>query len=166
MCVIIVKPKGVELPTDLLLYKAARRNHDGCGYVASNGEYHRTLSFDRFAISFYKNVKKEDAAIIHFRWATQGSVAVRNCHPFFKCGIYFAHNGVLPYRPYKDITDSQFAFERYLLPHIEHWGYDRQYIDDIRGGSRFAFMQDGEIRLYGNFVERDGLLLSNTNFMY
>lgn len=168
MCVIIVKRKGIELPTDLLLYKAAKINHDGCGFVSSNGSYYRSLDYNKFADKFYKDVSKEDSCIIHFRWATQGSTRICNCHPFYKHGIYFAHNGVLPYYPQSDETDSQYAFEKYLLPIINDYGftkYSKAFIDSVRGNSRFAFMQDGKIYLYGDYKSYYGLLLSNTYFM-
>lgn len=165
MCVIIIKPRGVQMPPRELLRQAAKRNHDWCGYVTASGQYYRTLSFARFVTSFYGHVTQDDAAIIHFRLATHGSVATHNCHPFFRHGIYFAHNGVLPYTPARDITDSQFVFDTILSPYIEANGYDSQFIDGVRGISRFAFMQGGEIRTYGNFVRMGGLLLSNTYFL-
>lgn len=165
MCVIIIKRKGIALPNDEFLKQAYNVNHDGCGFVSSNGEYHRFLSFDSFLKSFHKCVTKDDACIIHFRWATHGSIRIANCHPFYKDGIYFAHNGVLPmYETANDKTDSQTCFENFLLPLIKRKGFCSE-IDRIRSYGKFAFMKDGEIKTYGNYIEYDGLLLSNTRFL-
>lgn len=72
MCVIIYKPAGKELPSLDILDKAYRRNPHGCGIVSPNVLY-KGLSYT----SFKKNLKrcnKEEPLLIHFRYATHGSV--------------------------------------------------------------------------------------------
>ena len=86
MCVIIVKNKGVEMPSKKELKLAFEHNPHGWGIVSSNGVFAHGMDFQTF-LSILKGVSTEDACIIHFRIATHGSVGVKNCHPFK--GEYF-----------------------------------------------------------------------------
>lgn len=153
---------------DLSLLLAMRRyNPNGQGFVAETRTW-KGVAFDRF-VDELDMVGDDENCIIHFRFATCGSVKDQNCHPFSQNGVSFAHNGCLPIRACNDMTDSETAFRRMLMPAIEKYGYgskemDRA-VDKVIGGSRFAFMKDGEIRTYGPFVRLDGLLFSNLNFM-
>lgn len=166
MCVICVKPKNVAMPSRNLLLQMYSANPDGCGFVASeSGDWH-SLSFD----DFYKHlqrVQKREACIIHFRWATQGSVNILNCHPFRAGNTYFAHNGVLPVPAERDMTDSELCFRHTLIPIISTYGWvnGTPYIDAVRGTSRFAFMQYGQVHLYGDFVKYEKCFYSNLNFL-
>ena len=169
MCVILVKRKGVKMPSKRELKRAADYNHDGCGFVSSNGLYYRSMDFEDF-YNHLKGVGVNDACIIHFRWATTGSPKVSNCHPFVKNGLYFAHNGILKVRTENDMTDSETVFLKELEPAIRQYGIQS---DDVRFGikcmigySKFAFMQDGEIYTFGNFVNVNGVLYSNLNHGY
>ena len=94
MCVIIVCPKGIALPSVDELKAAYMRNPDGCGFV-SESDHYKSLHFSTFIRRLMKRDINENV-IIHFRFATHGSVCVKNCHPFYKAGYWFAHNGVLP----------------------------------------------------------------------
>lgn len=166
MCVIIIVPQGVKTPSRNELQKAFRRNHDGCGLVTRT-EYYRTLNFDMFMKHVEKRTIHENM-IIHFRWATHGSVRLANCHPFKRGEFYFAHNGILPIASYNDKTDSQILFEKQIIPCIKKygWGSDELKCDLAywsHGGSKFAMMHDGEIIKVGNYIEKDGCFYSNLN---
>lgn len=167
MCVIIVKKAGVEMPSLSILRAANYLNGDGMGFISDNSHM-RTMNFDRF-IKRLQTVKKEENCIIHFRLATHGSVRVRNCHPFKHGDIYFFHNGVLPISTHDDMTDSETAFKRWFVPVIENKGLFSQeatrVVESIRANSRFAFYQNGQIRLFGLFESIGGVLYSNTRFM-
>lgn len=171
MCVICVKNKGVEVPSEKELRAAYNLNHDGWGIVSSNGVFAHGMNFDEF-LDVLKGVRKEDACIIHFRIATHGSVRLENCHPFkgYVDGrpVYFAHNGVLPIRAMKDKTDSETEFRTVLLPAMKEFGFGTQMFDQIVArrifSSKFAFMKDGVIRVYGRWLREDGgLMWSNLN---
>ena len=173
MCVIIVKPAGVKLPSHSFLRAAAEVNHDGCGYVTSDEHYYRSLSFSTFWRDFSRHAREDEDIIIHFRWATHGSVRVSNCHPF--AGeydghrVWFAHNGVLPIESVNNKTDSEIFFRDIALPWLRyHHGFAprvSKWMNLAVQGSRFAFLDESGLHLYGDFVKHNGLLLSNTRFL-
>ena len=165
MCVIVIVPAGRNLPTKSDLRKMYNMNHDGCGFVSKSTTYH-SMDFEDF-YGHLKAVPKSEPCIIHFRWATHGSVNIKNTHPFYDkaTDTYFAHNGILSVTPQGDKTDSETAFRKYLVPAIKKGGYDgddlRYAVHKIIGGSKFAFMHEGKIRLFGHFEEYGGCLYSN-----
>lgn len=166
MCVLIYKPKGADLPNIEILNACHERNPHGSGFVTSKGVMFKTLNFKHFLYTLSNQVKKEDEAIIHFRLATHGSICKANCHPFKNGDIYFAHNGVLNVIPYYNKTDSETAFIKYFLPIIrKHGVHSRQLasiVNSVIGYSKFAFMQDGKVRLFGRFMNINGIYYSNT----
>lgn len=167
MCVIIYKPSGVSLPSYKLLLAAYNKNHDGCGFVSTKRHY-KSLDFERFMDELEK-VDDSEECIIHFRWATHGSVKKANCHPFVQNGVFFAHNGVLPIVPKKDMTDSETCFKTQIMPIVREFGYDSKFLDfsirEIIGSSRFALMHKGKVKLYGSFNKLHGCYFSNLNFL-
>ena len=169
MCVILVKPKGIEMPPKRELMLAASTNPHGFGFVSSNGLYKRTMSFVEFYEAL-KGVGKDDACIMHLRIATHGSHKVSNCHPFKEGDIYFAHNGVLRVPVKGDKTDSETEFDTVLYPAAKKYGLDSPMFNLIVkqeiGWSKFAFMQNGHIWLFGRFIEQNGLYYSNLNHQH
>lgn len=168
MCVIIYKPAGVKLPNWDILDKAQARNNDGCGFCSPNINY-KGLSY----ASFKKKIKlvgENDPVLIHFRFATNGSVKRSNCHPFFDKGTetYFMHNGILSVRSYNDMTDSECAFDSYLKPVLASGidSYQLEFVvQRIIGGSKFAFMQGDKVKLFGDYVSYDDCYYSNLRFL-
>ena len=165
MCVIIIKHKGVAMPTKKELRAAFQRNHDGCGFVSETDHY-KSLDFEDFYARL-KKVPKSENCIIHFRWATHGKVSIANCHPFYdeKSGTWFMHNGILAITPYNGKTDSETAFRKYLAPTIQKYGLYSKELQTVAGNiidsSKFAFMQDGQIKTFGRFIEYKGCYYSN-----
>lgn len=164
MCVIIVCKRGVPLPPVDELRAAFERNSDGCGFVSETDHY-KSLHFSTFMRHLSKRNINENV-IIHFRLATHGSVKVTNCHPFYKGGYWFAHNGVLPIASRGDRTDSQICFEKFLYPCIKAFGWSSDELKTemaywTHGGSKFAMMHKGELLLSGQFIEYEGRLYSN-----
>lgn len=170
MCVICVKPKGAQMPSNEIIIAMYRANHDGCGFCTPTKSY-KGLSFSTFMREL-KKVSVDEPCIMHFRWATHGSVKRSNCHPFYdeETRTWFAHNGVLDIVPVGDMTDSETAFRRYLVPEIAGHGLASAELKDavkrVIGGSRFAFLQGDEIELFGNFQYRFGCFYSNLNFVH
>ena len=169
MCVIIVKRAGAKMPKYNELKSASICHPHGCGFVSTSGKHFKGLDFE----DFYKHLKtvgRDEACIIHFRFATHGPVNKSNCHPFEHGGVWFAHNGILDITPIKGKTDSETAFLKYIYPTIHDYGLDsietETIIEDIIGGSKFAIMCDGKIRIYGHFIEENGILYSNTRHKY
>lgn len=166
MCLLIVKPKGVKMPKKSILRKAHMCNPHGCGFASTN-DYFKSLDFDTF-YDRLKQVDIDEACIIHFRYATHGTVKRSNCHPFRHKDVFFAHNGILPITPYKDKTDSETAFRKFFVPAIENYGLHSaelvEAVESIIGYSKFAFLRDNEVVTFGNFFDIDGLLFSNLRF--
>lgn len=168
MCIIIYKPVGVSMPSDAMLVAAHRRNPDGCGLCSPSVNY-KSLDFSAFLRRAHK-VRAFEPCLIHFRWATTGSVKKANCHPFYdaESGTYFMHNGVLNVHPDGDITDSEWVFRNEIASYcIGGLGTEwmREAVKDTIGASRFAFMQDGQVMLFGPWYESRGLYFSNNQLL-
>lgn len=170
MCIIIAKPAGAQMPPKAILRRCAMLNPDGFGF-ATKDRIFKTLDADEF-FKELKGISKDETAILHFRYATHGSIKLSNCHPFRdeKTGISFAHNGILNIVPYEDMTDSETAFRGRLVPVIREHGFDSEAFNkatySIIGASRFAFIdKDGDYRLFGTFTHYKGCWYSNRNFM-
>ena len=167
MCVIIYKPKGIEMPGKEFLDKINRLNHDGYGFVSTKHNF-KTMYYDKL-LRHLKGVSVDEDCIIHFRLATHGRKCRANCHPFSEGGVYFAHNGILPIIPTAGRTDSETAFRRIVYPAIAHYGYHSGKVDDIInsiiGWSKFALMYKGEVRLFGEYTAIDGIYYSNLRWI-
>lgn len=171
MCIIIVKPQGAQLPPFEIISRCAKRNPDGFGFAVP-GRVFKSMSFKRFYKELQSVAKSEVPAVIHFRFATHGSIRLANCHPFRdeNTGVSFAHNGVLSLVPDGDMTDSETAFRNVLLPEIENSGINsgkfKTAVSNVIGGSRFAFITDkGNIKMFGNYVRYSDCFYSNLNFI-
>lgn len=167
MCVICIKPAGVEMPAKEILDAMAIRNSHGFGFATSSGKNFKTTNYNLFLRELDK-VTASEACVIHMRWATHGSVKTNNCHPFYDkdTGYWFAHNGVLPIASVNDKTDSEIAFRDMFVPALKRYGIEsREFdhvVDDIRGYSKFVFMKGIDIYIYGNYTEIDNCYYSNT----
>lgn len=164
MCVIIFKPKGAGIPSERELRAAKFCHPHGFGFVSSSGIHYRGFDFGKF-MTLLEMVPTEDECVIHFRFATHGTVKKSNCHPFYKEGVWFAHNGILNIAPIGDKTDSETAFIKYIYPTVHDYGLDSPETESIIGAvigcSKFAIMENGRTRLFGDFYEHDGRLYSN-----
>lgn len=165
MCVIIAVPAGVQLPGVEELKSAFQANPDGAGFVTKS-EHYKCMYFS----TFYRHLKKrkiDEACIIHFRYATHGSVSLKNCHPFYKGGVWFAHNGVLPLPSVNDRTDSYLYFTETVWPAMRKYGYKSDQVKTEltlmanRYHSKFATLKNGELCLYGDFIKQNGVYYSN-----
>ena len=164
MCVIIVRQAGKPMPSDAELKRAYMMNPHGCGFVSKSKKF-KSLNFGNFLKRLHE-VPQNENCIIHFRYATNGSVCRQNCHPFTMKGISFAHNGILDIVSTDDRTDSETAFRNVIYPCILQHGFDsdelRLTVEEVVGYSKFALMNEkGEIRLFGDFKAHNGLLYSN-----
>lgn len=159
------------MPPKAILKRCAMLNPHGFGFATTDRLF-KTLDAEEF-FKELKTISKEETAILHFRYATHGSIKLENCHPFRddETGIAFAHNGILfSITPYNDMTDSETAFRGSLVPVIKKYGFDSdEFIiktHNIIGGSRFAFIdKDGKYRLFGSFAQYKDCWYSNRNFM-
>lgn len=117
MCVIVVKNKGVKMPSMDILKKCFDHNPDGAGYMYTNGDgfvhiRKGFMSWKEFKNSIGKLKKqidiKKEALVMHFRISTQAGVNKQCCHPYplsknmddlkklsVKSKIGVAHNGII-----------------------------------------------------------------------
>ena len=87
MCIAIIKPKNVDLPSEYILRICFNNNPDGAGFAFNrNGKnyiHKGFFTFDGFIKALKRcDIKKEESALIHFRVATHGKINIDNCHPF------------------------------------------------------------------------------------
>lgn len=171
MCVIIFKPANVQKPSYETLEACYYRNSDGIGFCTESGTIRKTMNFQTF-IHCFDEVDDREAAIIHFRWATHGSIAPKNCHPFYDRAhdVYFAHNGIIDIRATRDRTDSETWFTDRFIPMLEQYGWDSKTLWDwVRveaAGNRFVFMRQGEVKRFGTWHEVGGCYFSNLNWQF
>lgn len=168
MCVIIIKPAGVKMPSKEIINAAYQANPHGCGFI-SPSVFYKGMSFDSFK-RHLKHVPDNEPCILHFRLATHGSIKRANCHPFHRDDVWFAHNGILSIRPQGDMTDSETAFQNVIYPAIVKYGYGSEQMDNavnrVIGYSKFAFLKGDDVKLYGDFIKQDdGCYYSNLRFM-
>lgn len=121
MCVIMVKPSGINMPTDTLINDMWDTNDDGAGfmYALKNKVYiekgfMRKIDFTNAIAGMEKRVKKwgvnpkDLTVIMHFRITTHGGTNQGNTHPFpissknselkklnGKFDMAMAHNGII-----------------------------------------------------------------------
>lgn len=90
MCVIVVKPSGIDMPSKETLENCFRRNSDGSGYMfVENNQVHIKKGYMTFN-DFYENVMadynrmggKQNCFVMHFRIGTQGSNSKELTHPY------------------------------------------------------------------------------------
>jgi hypothetical protein len=100
MCLAILKLPNSNIPEDFL-YNGFMSNSHGAGFAVARGD---TLDiqkgffrFDDFLDAYNESIKDENAALIHFRLATHGTMDEANCHPFRINDDYaMIHNGIIP----------------------------------------------------------------------
>ena len=169
MCVLCVIKAGHNLPTREDLWAMHKANPHGMGFASKSVSY-RGMNFETF-YNRLQFVPKDENIIIHFRFATHGSIGVKNCHPFKKGQMWFAHNGILDVTPRGDMTDSETAFQDILYPIAREYGIGSEElhstVDEIIGYSKFAFLDgEGNVVTFGNFEEYHDMLCSNLNWVH
>lgn len=190
MCIIIYKPRGVELPQERYLYNSFSNNPDGCGFMYPEGNGVRIkrgfMDYESFKHEIFQipNVKDIDV-VIHFRWATHGSVVPKNTQPIPITTSYseiektdtfsefgFTHNGVMgwlqgtPEDMKHDISDS-IIFGR-LIAELREVDIKLIYklLKTFGRGQRYALMNTYETRLYGDYHEHEGCFYSQKSYSY
>ena len=191
MCVIMAKPKGIDMPDDEIIQNMWCRNSDGAGFMyAKDGQVHIEKGFMKLAAlkAALKKVGKSvdlknTAVVMHFRITTHGGTKPENTHPFpitdsigmlkklkqtAKVGV--AHNGIIPITPRKDISDTMEYIASQLAPlkrAVPKFYTDPNLMLMIANAtqSKLAFLTgDGKIFTVGKFITDDGRLYSNTSY--
>ena len=193
MCVILVKERGIELPTKDILESCWKRNPDGAGFMFNDCDkvviMKGFMTFEEFylrlqtANEFYH--LKEKGLVIHFRIATSGLKDKGNCHPypisndnldlrksFITTELGIAHNGII--RSYNGknniLNDTQLFIKNDLfeLNSLDKKFYKKvifqSMIERLIDGSRLVFLnKKGEIIKLGNWFHNGNYYFSNLN---
>ena len=193
MCVILVKERGIELPTKGVLESCWKRNPDGAGFMFNDSNkvviMKGFMTFEEFylrlqtANEFYH--LKEKGVVIHFRIATSGLKDKGNCHPypisndsldlrksFITTELGIAHNGII--RSYNGknniLNDTQLFIKNDLfeLNSLDKKFYKnvifQSMIERLIDGSRLVFLnKKGEIIKLGNWFHNGNYYFSNLN---
>ena len=179
MCIICIKEKSVKFPSMKAVRNMCENNNDGFAIAwyhptMKSTQVYRTMNQKQF-LKEYKRIKNEYDAenttlFIHARIKTHGTPNLKNCHGWVsdECGLAFAHNGILSGVANRDdMTDSETFFRDIFTPAFMYGGWEaaERTIDAIIGTSKFVFMDSyGGIVHYGNYIEDNGLLYSNTTY--
>lgn len=193
MCVILVKERGIELPTKDVLESCWKRNPDGAGFMFNDCNkvviMKGFMTFEEFylrlqtANEFYH--LKEKGLVIHFRIATSGLKDEGNCHPypitndnldlrksFIVTDLGIAHNGIIRNYNGKDkvLNDTQLFIKNDLfeLNSLDKKFYKnsifQSMIERLIDGSRLVFLNEkGEIIKLGNWFQDGNYYFSNLN---
>lgn len=193
MCVILVKERGIELPTKDVLESCWKRNPDGAGFMFNDCDkvviMKGFMTFEEFylrlqtANEFYH--LKEKGLVIHFRIATSGLKDKGNCHPypisndnldlrksFITTELDIAHNGIIRSYNGKDkiLNDTQLFIKNDLfeLNSLDKKFYKnvifQSMIERLIDGSRLVFLNEkGEIIKLGNWFRDGNYYFSNLN---
>lgn len=173
MCVIIAKPSATAAPKLDTIRAAIQTNPDGFALVwVKDGHLvtFRTMNADAMTTYYAEHLRELNTApfVFHARIATDGSKNIKNCHgwPTLNGHAAFFHNGVLPLKNRDDMTDSETFLRDIYEPIALKAGHKKatKAIRAIIGTSKFAFIGDnGEIKLYGHYIDRGGVKFSNLN---
>lgn len=175
MCILIVKPAGVKVPSKQIFENCFDNNGDGAGFAYSDGrkiKLHKgfmTLYAFEEALSLCGDLTRFPA-IFHFRIATHGTVKPENTHPFnVNDRMVAGHNGILRITPKGDMTDSETFFKHVCAPVLEKFSIMSTNFDDVVtsliDSSKLAFLTDkGQIKMFGKFEKKDGVYYSNGTY--
>lgn len=186
MCIAIVKPCGVEMPTKDILQTCWNNNPDGAGFCYNDGKkvviHKGYMKFNDFykeltACSKLYDLRTKDVAI-HFRISTSGGVKPQNTHPFCvsthmknltqlycKCNSAFLHNGIISGYGTKDYSDTM-EYVTNVIANIKDLEHSRELINNLAAekNSRFAVLTHDNFILGGDWTKDGGIYYSNTTY--
>jgi predicted glutamine amidotransferase len=192
MCIIAVKPAGVQMPDNKIFENCWYNNPDGAGFMyPKSGQVEIRKGFMKLK-SFKKAVeqlKKEldivtTPIVFHFRIGTSGGNIPENTHPFpvsehlpllqkiqCRAPLAVAHNGIINIETSKkDISDTM----EYILSQLAPLYQLKKDFYRLEAGkklvynaiqSKMAFLDGaGRIETVGQFEEDKGILYSNFSY--
>ena len=188
MCIIAIKEKGINMPSEEILETMFRHNPDGAGFMyAKDGHVHIRKGFMTFhsfmkAVDRIENVK-DIPLVMHFRIATSGNIDAGTCHPFpisnkrkvlrktdITTDIGVVHNGVIPITAPNNMSDTMqyIAGKLYYYQKLQQNFYvQKSYMKRIEKEiqSKMVFLtSNGDIYKIGDFITDSGMIYSNTSY--
>ena len=189
MCIIIFKPKGIELPDESLLKRCFNNNVDGAGIAIQRDSkitIKKSMKWKKFNRFQKQNALITDNIIYHFRIATHGNITTENVHPFIitrdkkemNCDFIetrksvLAHNGIITNLASKAETKSDSKILALLLADsdINKILFTNGIQDLIKGvidNDRLIIMDNnGQYFLLGEFNKHKGIFYSNLSWKW
>lgn len=184
MCILIYKPKNIEMISEEYLIESWKNNPDGAGISWSDGK--RTylkkgfMSMDHLLL-FVETKRQEFKSmdvLIHFRYATHGSITPSNCHPFVVSDrikdlqrlkykgsdLILAHNGIISGKEYTKKTINDLSDTMIFTKRLHTLGKTSNEIQNILKAGKFCLMYTDHVEMYGLFHKDNGVYYSNTSY--
>ena len=187
MCVIAVKPSGVEVDdlAKFWLQNCAAGNPDGAGIMYTDWEnvhYHKGFMGPKAlekTLEYAEAIPSEYPVVFHYRIATHGQVNPGTTHPFPLFGDEgsvcatkglasgaLVHNGIISRMPKSaEFSDTQLLVKRInQIPNISV-----EQVPDILhliGGGSYCVMSPTKVTLVGIFEEDNGWYFSNMSYKF
>ena len=193
MCIIAIKPLGVQIPDNETIENMWYNNPDGAGFMYPRDgmvqikKGYMTLKHFKKAL---KSLKKEidiinTPIVFHFRIGTSGGNTPENTHPFpvtehlsvlqklqCKSPLAVAHNGIIQIETSReDISDTM----EYIISQLGPLYQLKKDFYRCEAGKRliYNFIQSkmvfldgqGRVETIGKFIENDGILYSNFSYL-
>lgn len=194
MCIIAIKPAGIDLMSIDTIKTMFLNNPDGAGYMYSYGnKVHIKKGFLEVqdlldSLNDLSNSLdlKSIPLVLHFRIGTSGASDGATCHPFpvtnnlgllqsqeLETDLAMCHNGVMyDFEERKsEFSDTQLFISKcvsYL--YSVHPGFlqdkrTKELLEPIINGSRLAFLDGaGNITRFGEWIESEGYYYSNNSY--
>jgi hypothetical protein len=193
MCIIVYKPNNTPMPDYGILMNCFDSNPDGAGYMYQDNNSDKVIinkgfmSFNSFITAIENLSNNIDITalnlVMHFRYATQGSINSANCHPFpitakvkqlqqttITANMAMVHNGVIPfcsdYNSRSKLSDTQIFIRDYLSKMDNSTLFNPAVLALIEEStsSKFIFMDNSRVKILGRFIEDKGIYYSNDTY--
>lgn len=190
MCILVVKPAGIDFPSIETMRNCFLANPDGAGIAYNEEEkvkiYKGIMKFEHFEKIYKKiSIYKDKAFLIHFRIGTHGlKRSPKHTHPFpltqnyrdmektkFICHKAMAHNGIIGSinfgSQYSDTMEFNAGILSPLLAKYDSLTDINFTLQEIlQDSNRLATIDsDGNIEIYGKFYRDNGILYSNQSYL-
>ena len=186
MCIIAVKPGGVEIDEQARkwLENCAGANRDGGGLMWSDGDkvhwYKGFMGQDAFekTLELGESLPIDYPIAFHYRIATHGGISRATTHPFSilqgdeglvklngESDVALVHNGIISSMPLDPTySDTQMLVRQINdIPDTE----PNQVADivNVVGGGSYCVMTKDRVTLIGYFTEEDDWFFSNSTYL-
>ena len=183
MCVIVVKPSSIDMPSESVLRACFVSNPDGAGYMyRDNGGVHIKKGF-MFFKDFYENLTKDYeeqgnnvAFVMHFRIGTMGSNTAELTHPYpiskelkdlkqLDCfaDVGMAHNGIISLTNKRDAKEDKNDSMAFITDYVSLLMKSKEDFDDqdklqvikqlVGASNKLAFLTNKKVIMVGDFTE-------------
>jgi predicted RNA-binding Zn-ribbon protein involved in translation (DUF1610 family) len=185
MCVIAIKPEGVDLPTEEHLKEMFDANKDGAGFMYVRDKHVKIrkgfMTLENLVNGLKaSNLTKEDVVVYHFRISTSGGISPATTHPFPLTDDYrvmkglsvdtevgIAHNGIISTFGKGDVSDTMAFIKEILATDVVKKNlFDGGVISLIEMAlgsfNKMIFLhKDKTFALLGDWFKKNGMMYSN-----